>query len=1245
MSSFQLQALVLTALRTNLQRLTLWVFAAVFTGVAFLLYAGHLRFGGMAATGVKLAVNSDYAIAASLGAFSFMLMHFTATLTGDPIVKDVRWRTAPLLWSSPIDRRTYVLGKFLGGWVSLLAIYAVFVAALLIGQLFAASDVEVLPFRIGPYLKFTVLYVLVGTFFVGALSFCIGTLTGSMKLVYIAATVLLVGFVMLTGLMPDAAQRYLAYVDPSGLTWLAESVARSRGNAWLNENPIRPDLGFLLNRLALVAAGAGLLALTVRRFSPTREVLEHAGEVGPGWPVRFARWLRGRRSEIEDPYTRWAGRGTIPRVAPDAPGVRPYARQLGASVATELRLLFAERSLWIMVPLVMLICGVDAVTYAGPFRVPIYPVSSEYAQQMVGGLFVLLAGTTIFYTGEVFHRDASTGARGLVYSTPLPNSALLLGKLAAIVLLGVFMVAMTVATAMATQAVQWALLDGRAYFDPAPYGQVFARVLLPGIVVMASVALAVNAAVRQRYVAYFTLIGLGALYVWGFAFEGERSLLVNPLAIAHWTYSDLTGLAPFAERLTLHHLYWGAVCAALLALGSYLLERPAAPWRSYLGARRARGMAGTLAFGAAAISGALVVGGRIHAAETVYGSDGELERARLAREDAVFAAFEGPHLELASVDLDVRLFPGRRALDVEGTLVLRNVAPEPIPVAYFSVDPLFDVRRFELEGQAAPAEPDGGGLLTVPLVRPLRQGEEARLRYAWSGIVNPGIDPDGGGQSTFVHADAVFLSSFSPYVVPEPGIAAWLFLTDDARRQELGREPLHLLRDRHGDEFVPGVLGSQPFDYEARIEAPEELTVVSGGERVSVAPAPGGRRTTTWRSTLPLRTFAILAADYEVLTAGDDEVYHHAGHPYNLDTIREALVDGRRWFGEWFGAYPHRALRIVEFPRLAGFAQAYPTIMPYSEAIGFLTNHREGERHVDATYFVTAHEVAHQWWGYLLSPGASLGAQVLSESLAEYSASLLVAQTRGERTRLRFLAKEEDTYFRRRDPDTEVPLVELEDEGQVLWYQKGCLVFSMLERRLGRERLLAALRSFVERWTHDPADATARSHPTIHDLLDELREQHRGEDLEDFYRTWFEEVVVPDPALVSATVTRHGATWSVDFVATNLGEGRVPVRVEAATGEWDLTAPVEAGADPDGDPADDASAPLQLWLEPGVTTRGTLTTRFAPEHLVLDRRMECLDFDRTNNHLDLDAPAAPASAGPRGSDGPAPTPAASAPGP
>jgi len=339
-------------------------------------------------------------------------------------------------------------------------------------------------------------------------------------------------------------------------------------------------------------------------------------------------------------------------------------------------------------------------------------------------------------------------------------------------------------------------------------------------------------------------------------------------------------------------------------------------------------------------------------------------------------------------------------------------------------------------------------------------------------------------------------------------------------------------------------------------------------------------------------------------------------------------------FEQLFGSYPHRRLRVAEFPRLASFAQSFPTLMPYSEAIGFLTNHRGDPRKVDLTYFVTAHEVAHQWWGYVVSPGLAPGAQVIAESLAEYSALVLIDETRGERDKLVVLKQEEDAYLRRRDPDTERPLARLQLEGAEVWYNKGALVFHMLERQIGRERLMRGLARFVTRWRPLPDAArpgaiSPHGHPALADLLDDLRGAHRGDDLEWFYRQWFEEVVVPDLAFASEPLLREeDGTWTVEFTATNLTEGSVPVHVEALRGPWrpESAAALAAGTF-------EASEPVRLWLEPGRVTRGVVSARFRPETLVIDRLYECIDFDRTNNARALGTPVeasapAPAASGP-----------------
>jgi hypothetical protein len=346
--------------------------------------------------------------------------------------------------------------------------------------------------RLAPYLAYTGLFVLVPTFFVGAASFAIGTLTGSMKSVYIAVTALLVGWFLVVGALSDDQLRWLAYIEPSGQAWLSEQVARGRGSAWLNEHAIRPDLGLWINRVVLVGLGIGSLAWTCAVWRPRRlkgSTAASCGEPAQALVLVGAREDAGRRRPLHE--LERARRGAARRACA---GERcDLARAAVGLLVTELRLVAAERSLWIMVPIVMLLAGVDSVSHVGPFQVRVYPVSSEFAQQMVPTLLILLAGTTIFYTGEIFHRDDSSGLRGILYATPASNSTLLLAKLGAMLLLSSGMVLLTVLTALVSQAVQWYGIDGRMYLDLAPYGPVLLRVVLPSILFLSMAALG-----RQR---------------------------------------------------------------------------------------------------------------------------------------------------------------------------------------------------------------------------------------------------------------------------------------------------------------------------------------------------------------------------------------------------------------------------------------------------------------------------------------------------------------------------------------------------------------------------------------------------------------------------------------------------------------------------------------------------------------------------------------------------------------------------
>ena len=82
-------------------------------------------------------------------------------------------------------------------------------------------------------------------------------------------------------------------------------------------------------------------------------------------------------------------------------------------------------------------------------------------------------------------------------------------------------------------------------------------------------------------------------------------------------------------------------------------------------------------------------------------------------------------------------------------------------------------------------------------------------------------------------------------------------------------------------------------------------------------------------------------------------------------------------------------MRILEFPRYARFAQSFANTIPYSESIGFIADLRDPDN-IDYVFYVTAHEMAHQWWAHQVIGANVQGSTMIVESLAQYSALMVM---------------------------------------------------------------------------------------------------------------------------------------------------------------------------------------------------------------------------------------------------------------
>src|SRR4030095_9051674 len=135
------------------------------------------------------ATNSDFYIARGLKAFSFLfgLPIFTAMIMGDAVIRDFRVGIDPLIFSKPLSRAHYLLGKFFGNFFVLICLMAAFPLTQMALQAFQPSQMVVQPVKVLPYFTHFIFFVVITQLAFAAFFFMVGALTRNNRIVYFLA--------------------------------------------------------------------------------------------------------------------------------------------------------------------------------------------------------------------------------------------------------------------------------------------------------------------------------------------------------------------------------------------------------------------------------------------------------------------------------------------------------------------------------------------------------------------------------------------------------------------------------------------------------------------------------------------------------------------------------------------------------------------------------------------------------------------------------------------------------------------------------------------------------------------------------------------------------------------------------------------------------------------------------------------------------------------------------------------------
>jgi ABC-2 type transport system permease protein len=191
-----------------------------------------------------------------------------------------------------------------------------------------------------------------------------------------------------------------------------------------------------------------------------------------------------------------------------------------------------------------------------------------------------------------------------------------------------------------------------------------------------------------------------------------------------------------------------------------------------------------------------------------------------------------------------------------------------------------------------------------------------------------------------------------------------------------------------------------------------------------------------------------------------------------------------------FSPYQYQQLRIVEFPRYAEFAQSFPGTVPFSEAIGFVLD-IDDEEDVDMAFYVTAHELAHQWFGMQVEAANVQGRLMILETLSQYAALMSLKQEYSEEKVQQFLELQEDKYLdgKRKEGGKEPSLALVENQDYI-YYAKGAINMYAFQKQIGEDKVNLALKRFISDWNTIDGKLKMKtdSYATTLDLLGYFRD-------------------------------------------------------------------------------------------------------------------------------------------------------------
>lgn len=998
--------------------------------------------------------NSPFVIAKAMGAITGLSMIVTSMIMGVPILRDFQYEITSFLYINPISKRNYLLGRFLGSFVVLLFIFSSVLWGMVVGEFMPWTDRgEFLSFRFINYLQ-PFLWVVLPTLFFGASVFFVGgALSKSLMVVYTQGVVIFVLFMITKGITNETLQ---ALFDPFSLTTLTKT---SKGWSINDRNyMLIPMSGImLLNKIFWVALGLSVLVIGYVKFQLI---------------VLSEKNSNKKQKQKVQILTNHFNK-SLPCVTPvyhfKAKLVQLLLNTWFHSVSI-LRL----TSFWAIILCCFIIIIVNSVSLGTSYGVDSYPTTYlmiEELQEMSIYFFMIIL---VFYSGEIMSKEKDVKFDLIHDATPITGFVNVTSRF-----LGLMVIYAIVMFSLIGAGILFQTWNGYYRYELDIYFLGFFLELFPFMALYTFAALFFQALTGSKFMGMLATIAFAILNV-AISTFGLEHVLLNFGGHALATYSDMNGYGHFLIAYLWVKTYWMLFGVLLLTLASIVMIRGN---ETGLGKRWIRGfnrMGRPLAtFGIVCSVLFIGMGGYIFYNTNVlneFWTECEKNNFRVDYEKSLKHLEYNPQPKIIDINLKIDLFPSKREYEVTGHYVFTNTSQLPIREIHVQklIESNVKLTNVEFDRNVNTNNTYEKYQYTIyELSQSLAPGDTMIMKFRQA------LQAEGFEADNF-NTDVVYNGTFfDNAALPSFGYQKKYELQDEDDRKDFELAP-RLQKSRRDDirELVNARSGSDSDGV--------TLEIVIGTEAPQVALTSGdlvAKWNTNGRNYFRYKTnqriihfYPIVSADYKVVrdtcfpsgNPPDDfvalEIYYQEGHEYNLNRMMESMKMSLDYYSAHFSSYQYKQIRIVEFPRYRAFAQSLPGIIAFSEASGFVMDIDDDED-VDMAFYITAHEVAHQWWGLQLEAANVQGQNMILETLAQYSAIMVLKEKYSDEKIQQFLKLQLDKYQEAvlKSGKEELPLALVENEDYI-YYNKGALTMYNLQERIGEENVNRALRNFLKDW-------------------------------------------------------------------------------------------------------------------------------------------------------------------------------------